>query len=1651
VIVGAKLDGDAGKYFAVSESARWKPDGPIELKGRVAFLQGDQGLAAGTFSVAQNTGAMDWPGDAVPLYRKLGSSELTITPTLSINVVDVNVRAVSALALELPEEQTLRLNLDFTVKPDGSITTSAAIPVSLKLAGGTLTADVTLDRLGLSAQKAELKLPSLETTITLDKLLIHGRGENKLSFNGSTVFPIPDIATSRSFTLKNITANLGVRVKDAKPVGYRIGLSVGTVSLPNLPLKSGASVAGARFLVQDGKIYGDIDRITLVMAGKDMPLRNLKFNGGRAAADEAQGIAAAAAGDQIAVLVAGRTEIPMPDKWALPGFEAQKIIAEDVRIYDEFPFLRFGAAGTKINLPPGQAYYLAGNPDATVKVRFDQLEAELIARNQKLELALDGQLTIAAGTDNSTSARVKLSFSESGVAGQLNSASLMVAGLQVSAATLDYADDTFTAASATVKLPGSLGGDSITINNLRITKDGVYIDSSNGTFNVPDRDLGNVLRLTNTTAKLLLDGQGGFRLTLTTTITVRNIEAMGGGDNLSTGGTLIIRKGRVTGSVNAFGFRMAGLGLRVDQPSFLDNRITAKVVSIDLPQGLGGGGTTLSNLEIGGPKGFSVGGGSFRLPDFSVGTVGVQNVQAEFFRTPEGPYSIAGRARFNFEAFSIDGSFKLQYIVQPPELRLRQVRLAFYGSVLGGTAIPIADSGLYITRVTGELDLTSGSLELRFGMKVASAATIDLPIAGETALVGAEGEVYIRARPFELRTQAETQLVGLTVNQVDVRLTATSFSLTATTEWQVARSLLRIAFGEDSEGEFTFYGQAETEIGLRRGSVGCVLFACLPPIDFTLERRGYDFGKFRHDGDRVYGIRAYASAFGADFYAFARVAPSMGIDAGLNLDAYQPVLPAATLAAGATQAAPAYDVSVTAPATQLVVLEAVMEPNRAAPEEVAIEGPAGVSFTKQLQYQSANGDTRIYTVSFGAPAQAVGLWRLTPQPGNELMVWGANPPAQAERFQVAVADGPVLAPAAQQPTPRVTLGGGETLNVAWTATNDEPGLSLAVYAENSEGVRFPVASQSSDTEVGLSGARAWPLALPSGTYTLTLAIDDGRNVSTYARMEPVVVRDTTGPAAPAGLGAEPRSDGSVRLSWNGPAPSADHLGYQVRINGGEPIRHRGAQPSLEVYGLTPGNPYTLAVAAYDLSGNVGSEATVTASMPAFAVSATMPGRDERREAVGEVTVSLAEPASEVALTVADSRGQPVAGAAEPLLAEIAPDELAVMGARFVPEGGALPPGAYTARAVVTDASGASHELSWPFTVVAPPAPTTTAALAPAPTNGWYRNPTVTLAVDDAGAGATTTEYRLDGGAWTRYGEPFQVTGDGERALEFRSVGAAGQVEEVRTLRFQIDATAPTLAPVISPSRVTLGGTAAVSSGAADALSGLASQSCGPIDTSSVGTKTVACTAADNAGNSATTSVSYEIVPAFPTAGVLDSFDRANGAVGASWGGLTGTSFYKVAGNRLDVQIGGPLVWKPASFGATQEAFVTLSAVDPRSPSQGVLLKVQSSSGPEKGAIAVVYDAAARAVRVSTLRLGANGAWTLYASQPATFASGDVLGARALASGDVQIYKNGTLVATVRLNAADGAFFNAKGGQIGIWVVAAPNAFLDNFGGGTAAP
>jgi hypothetical protein len=175
--------------------------------------------------------------------------------------------------------------------------------------------------------------------------------------------------------------------------------------------------------------------------------------------------------------------------------------------------------------------------------------------------------------------------------------------------------------------------------------------------------------------------------------------------------------------------------------------------------------------------------------------------------------------------------------------------------------------------------------------------------------------------------------------------------------------------------------------------------------------------------------------------------------------------------------------------------------------------------------------------------------------------------------------------------------------------------------------------------------------------------------------------------------------------------------------------------------------------------------------------------------------------------------------------------------------------------------------------------------------------------------------------------------------------------------------------------------------------------------------------------------------------VLDSFTRANGALGSNWAGAT--AGYSIAGNQVDVGPGGDTFWKISAYSSTQEAYITLTTIDQAGGEIDLLLKSQSSTTYAAGAIEIWYSPAAGRVQVWTYA-GGQGWVQRGADIPVTFINGDRFGARATANGLVQVYQNGTLLASRDVS---GWPYAASGGYIGVWFDQASSSLFDDFGGG----
>ncbi|GGN39386.1 PxKF domain-containing protein [Deinococcus daejeonensis] len=88
---------------------------------------------------------------------------------------------------------------------------------------------------------------------------------------------------------------------------------------------------------------------------------------------------------------------------------------------------------------------------------------------------------------------------------------------------------------------------------------------------------------------------------------------------------------------------------------------------------------------------------------------------------------------------------------------------------------------------------------------------------------------------------------------------------------------------------------------------------------------------------------------------------------------------------------------------------------------------------------------------------------------------------------------------------------------------------------------------------------------------------------------------------------------------------------------------------------------------------------------------------------------------------------------------------------------------------------------------------------------------------------------------------------------------ADNASAAASVTVKVDKTKPTLTPSVNPNPVKLNVPATATPNAADSLSGVATSSCQPVITSSVGSRTVTCTATDNAGNINTGTAPYQVI------------------------------------------------------------------------------------------------------------------------------------------------------------------------------------------------
>ena len=1249
--------------------ASWTSADTIAVQGPLGFVGGVT-IGQGTFSVNTASGLVTWDAGSASAMTKLGSSDLPIAAKLVVNVLQQQVQGGGTVTLSLPENSGASVQVYFTLAPNGAISSTTTSKLIIKLAGGTLGADVLPTNEGLTSAQPSLSIPTT-SVIQLPALLLDGKGANKLRFGSNDTFALGDINLGGgALVLQNLTAKLSIASG-----AYQLSLT-GNLGATKVPENAALSLPITGMKLAGGIISGAPADFKVSISGLELALKGATLQ----SASNAYQVTFTSA------------ELSLPADFASTSVKPT-IALTNVTLTTGSPYLSID--GGKGTFQTSKAFVLGGDTSTATLVKFDKISGSIALSSGSWKVSLVSDITFKfgkTGTDSVTASKTTLTIAAGKISGSIASLNLKVAGLDLSLTNLAYKDAQFSAASATLKMPAKWSGSTVSVSNVTIAKTGLQIGGAGATFPIPDVTLGSagMVKLTAMKGAVKVDTDGAYAISISATVNVSKVQSTNGG-SLTVAGTLSIKDGRVDGTVTSLAFKLSGVEFSATNLKFVDDKLTVQKATLKLPLKGSSASATVNGLELGGDAGFKIQGAKVILPDFKIGTVGVQGATVEF-KKEGSEYTIAGAAKFEFTKFAVDGSFKIGYS-SSNGVSLKSVSLAFTGSI-PSPAIPLGSTGFYIVRLSGSFDMDDGSASLTLSLGASSALRV-----GSNYLVDVDGTVTLKIKPqFELSSSASMKVIGVQVASVDLRITSSSFSLKGEARLGILRASMELTFGKESNGDFTFYGSLRADVVIPRGYF-CDSWWCptLPRNDYKLASASLDGGKFRRGGDTIWGARGQAGLWGYDLYVWAKFGPG-GSDYGIGkkLKDYEPVRPARALRASATS--DTLIVSIPAPADYLMVIEAITTTNRIAPQELQLSGPAGVQFTKRMTYESPEHDIRLYRVDFAKPANARGTWSLVTQRGNVVMVQGAEPPPQIDSFTACVTGGSCLSPA----TP-LTIEQGTPIGVAWSTSAYTPGLMLNLYAISDAGTRYPLAHQETASAKTLANTLSWKSALPSGAYTLSLVLESDGFAPVTVDKGRVTINDTTAPAAPANFAARAEADMSAVATWNGDAAEADVAGYQVSVDGGEPIAIDGRLSRYLSYGLAAGSDHTVAVAAYDLSGNVGPAAMATLRTPTIGVSAAWPLRDSETGSIGEVGASFSQPISESSFMLLDKNGSMVPGEVTPLTAEASVTETVTLGSMFRPASGELAPGVYTALITAKDpATRDAIAFTWSFTVLAVP-------------------------------------------------------------------------------------------------------------------------------------------------------------------------------------------------------------------------------------------------------------------------------------------------------------------------------------------------------------
>ncbi len=191
--------------------------------------------------------------------------------------------------------------------------------------------------------------------------------------------------------------------------------------------------------------------------------------------------------------------------------------------------------------------------------------------------------------------------------------------------------------------------------------------------------------------------------------------------------------------------------------------------------------------------------------------------------------------------------------------------------------------------------------------------------------------------------------------------------------------------------------------------------------------------------------------------------------------------------------------------------------------------------------------------------------------------------------QASVATATVACTDTQAPTTptalATTTATTTSISIAWTASTDN--LGVTGYTLSRNGTTTVTTTATTATFSGLTCGTSYTLAVD--------AFDASGNHSAPATViaSTATCADTQAPTAPTALNVTGTTQTSISIAWNASSDNVAVAGYTLSRNGTTTVTTTATTATFS--GLTCGTSYTLAVDAFDASGNHSALASVVAS------------------------------------------------------------------------------------------------------------------------------------------------------------------------------------------------------------------------------------------------------------------------------------------------------------------------------------------------------------------------------------------------------------------------------------------------------------------------